>query len=103
MNGIEILTNIILPLLGVAVTAGLFVLGHFMTRLRSDSKDLREEIRGVSRETRENRSEIHRVEVRMGQEFAHKDDLAELRREMKEGFERTQQLLLELFRGGAGK
>ena len=101
MTGMEILAKFILPILALAVTAGLAVIGHFITRLRSDNSDLRGEIKGVSAETSRNRDEIHRVEIRMGQEFAHKNDLAELRQEVKTGFAETQKMILELFRGRA--
>ena len=98
MTGVEIAIKILLPLIGFVITIGLAVIGHFMTRLKIDQRDLKTSIREVSDETRENRNEIHRVERRMGEEFAHKSDLSELRKEVKEGFDNTQKLIMELWR-----
>ena len=102
MEGSEIAIKAVFAVIGLFFTFAMAALGYFMTRLRSDSNDIKTSIKSVGSETRENRAEIHRLEVKMSQEFAPKSELHDLRTEMRQGFAETQKMIMELFRDRPG-
>lgn len=92
--------------LGLLFVFSMTVLGHFMTRLRSDNSEIKAEIAKTAEETVKNREEIHRLELKIADEYAQKDDLNDLREELKEArresklnFEKMYELQMQVLKG----